>query len=165
MTDTKKQIYLIERQIENLEQLLAGYRSELAALTAKPIPDPDPSLQREITCAGCREPIAPSDPCALILLSESFEPGVAAHKTKQPVHLVDSCLEKLRERRPVGLVSEILKSWTNPEFHPPCHCKNCGRVLAVEKRGRASRYCSDRCRVQFGNRTSALRKQTAQGGE
>ena len=85
MTDTKKQIYLIERQIENLEQLLAGYRSELADLTAKPTPKPDPSLQREITCAGCREPIAPSDPCALIQISQSLTgDGTGAYKTKQP---------------------------------------------------------------------------------
>ena len=164
MTD-RKQIIRIEQQIANLEQLLAGYRAELAQLTAKPTPKPDPSLQREITCAGCREPIAASDPCALILVSESFEPGVAALKTKQPVHLEDSCLQKLSERRPVGQLSEILKSWSNPEFHPPRPCKNCGRVLAVEKRGRASRYCSDRCRVQFGNRTARLRKSEPAGGD
>ena len=164
MKNKQQHIHLLRDQITTLEKMLAGYRAELAELTAKPIPDPDPSLQREITCAGCSEPIAASDPCALILVTDSFEPGVAGYKTKQPVHLVDSCLQQLAERRPIGLVSEIKKSWSNPEFHPATPCKNCGRVLAVESRGRKSRYCSDRCRVQFGNRTSALRKQKPESG-
>ena len=156
LSDRDSAVIRAEEAVAAARSLLTRAEANLSRLTAKPKPEIDTSLQREIDCSGCNKPIAVGAPVAYLLVTEGFERGVGEMKMKLPVCVDDSCLQAVAEKRPVGLASEIIKSWSNPEFRNPAPCKNCGRVMVIESRGKPNKYCDRRCKQQFENRSRKL---------
>jgi hypothetical protein len=86
-----------------------------------------------------------------IVAGDGPEAGFGDSFVKKPIHLSDSCLNSLR--RPLGLITQLKQSLTAPDFRDPAPCKNCGRELLVERRGKTVKYCGRRCKQQFENRS------------